>query len=259
MRAETKKRMARHTQADPAAPARTAGKATFPRNKLRGRFPVAALVLLAASLCAPALQAQPQLKSEFTIARIKYRGGGDWYNDPSIIPNMLRFLAQNTTIITGKDERQVELTDHELFAYPVAYLTGHGRIQFSPEEAQQLRRYLTSGGFLYADDDYGMDKYFREEMAKVFPEKKWVELPFSHPIYHCHFEFSGGVPKTHEHDGGPPKAFGLFHEGRLIAYYTWNTNISDGWADPEVHGDPPEVREQALRMGANIVVYALLN
>lgn len=205
------------------------------------------------------LDAQTQPQSAFTIARVKYGGGGDWYNDPSCIPNLLRFMRQNTTMHLDQDERQVALTDHELFAYPVIFMTGHGRMQFSPEEAQQLRRYLTGGGFLYADDDYGMDKFFREEMAKVFPDKKWVELPFSHSIYHSHFEFSKGVPKTHEHDGGPPKAIGLFHEGRLIAYYTWNTNISDGWADPEVHGDPPEVREQALRMGTNIVVYALMN
>ncbi len=244
----------------------TAGKSTpvlkkLPQKRVFQSFTSVGFLLLWVNLffTASMLDAQTQLQSALTIARVKYRGGGDWYNDPSIIPNLLKFMQQNTTMHVGRDESQVALTDHELFAHPIIFITGHGRIQFSLEEAQQLRRYLTGGGFLYADDDYGMDKFFREEMAKVFPDKKWVELPFSHPIYHSHFEFTYGVPKTHEHDGGPPKAFGLFHEGRLIAYYTWNTNISDGWADPEVHGDPPEVREQALRMGTNIVVYALMN
>ncbi len=203
--------------------------------------------------------AQQSPSSALMLARVKYRGGGDWYNDPSCIPNLLAFMKQNTGMALAANEAQVELNDPALFSYPILFLTGHGRITFSPEEAEHLRRYLTSGGFLYADDDYGMDKFFREEMKKVFPDKQWVELPFNHPIYHNAFDFPNGVPKTHEHDGGPPKAFGLFHEGSMIAYYTWNTNISDGWADPEVHNDPPEVRTQALQMGANIVVYAVMN
>ncbi len=200
---------------------------------------------------------QPQPSSAFTITRIKYHGGGDWYNDPSIIPNLLKFMRQYTTMNLADDEQHVELLDEALFAYPVVFLTGHGKITFSPEEARRLREYLLGGGFLYADDDYGMDKFFRDEMKKVFPDKKWVEIPFNHPIYHCHFDFPNGLPKTHEHDGHPPKGFGLFHEGRMIAYYTWETNISDGWADPDVHGDPLEVREKALQMGTNIVVFAL--
>jgi hypothetical protein len=217
------------------------------------------LASLAAALQPSMSNAQENPSSAFTLARIKYRGGGDWYNDPSIIPNLLKFMKQNTGMNLGVDEKHVALLDNELFVYPVVFVTGHGRMVFSPEEAQQLRAYLTSGGFLYADDDYGMDKFFREAMKQVFPDKQWIELPFNHPIYHCHFDFPNGVPKTHEHDGGAPKAFGLFHEGRLVAYYTWNTNISDGWADPEVHGDTPEVRTQALQMGTNIVVYALMN
>jgi hypothetical protein len=204
-----------------------------------------------------AASGQPQASSAFTLVRIKYHGGGDWYNDPSIIPNLLKFMRQHTTMNLANDEQHVNLTDEALFAYPVVFLTGHGKITFSPEEARRLREYLLGGGFLYADDDYGMDKSFREEMKKVFPDKQWVEIPFNHPIYHCHFDFPNGVPKTHEHDGRPPKAFGLFHEGRMIAYYTWETNISDGWADPDVHGDPPEKREEALKMGTNIIVFAL--
>ncbi len=208
----------------------------------------------------PALSAsaqEPWNRSEVTIARIKYRGGGDWYNDPSIIPNMLAFLRAKTNLPTARNERYVELTDDALFTYPIVFLTGHGRIKFTEEEARRLRLYLTSGGFLYADDDYGMDKYFRAEMKKVFPEKKWVEIPFKHEIYHIFYSFPNGIPKIHEHDGGPGKAFGLFHEGRMVVFYTFNTNISDGWADPDVHKDPEEVRQTAFKMGTNIILYAL--
>ena len=208
----------------------------------------------------PALSAsaqEPWNQSEVTIARIKYRGGGDWYNDPSIIPNMLAFLRAKTNLPTARNERYVELTDDALFTYPIVFLTGHGRIKFTEEEARRLRLYLTSGGFLYADDDYGMDKYFRAEMKKVFPEKKWVEIPFKHEIYHIFYSFPNGIPKIHEHDGGPGKAFGLFHEGRMVVFYTFNTNISDGWADPDVHKDPEEVRQTAFKMGTNIILYAL--
>ncbi len=200
---------------------------------------------------------EPWNRSEVTIARIKYRGGGDWYNDPSIIPNMLAFLRAKTNLPTARNERYVELTDDALFTYPIVFLTGHGRIKFTEEEARRLRLYLTSGGFLYADDDYGMDKYFRAEMKKVFPEKKWVEIPFKHEIYHIFYSFPNGIPKIHEHDGGPGKAFGLFHEGRMVVFYTFNTNISDGWADPDVHKDPEEVRQTAFKMGTNIILYAL--
>lgn len=196
-------------------------------------------------------------RSDFTVARIKYHGGGDWYNDPSIIPNMLAFLNANTTLRCAREERHVELMDEALFSYPVLFITGHGRILFSDDEAARLRNYLTSGGFLYADDDYGMDVSFRAAMKKVFPEKEWLPLPFKHEIFHILYDFPNGVPKIHEHDGGPGKAFGLFHRGRLIAFYTVNTNISDGWADPNVHNDPESVRQEAFRMGANIILYAL--
>jgi hypothetical protein len=202
---------------------------------------------------------QPNAKLEgvFTVARVKYNGGGDWYNDPSVIPNLLRFMQENTNVLVAREQRIVELTDDELFSYPVLYLTGHGNIVFSEEEARRLRTYLTQGGFLYADDDYGMDKAFRREIKKVFPDRELLELPLSHPIYRAHFSFPDGLPKIHEHDGKPPQGFGIFYEGRLVVYYTYETNISDGWADPEVHNDPPEVRRKALEMGTNIMVYAL--
>jgi hypothetical protein len=216
------------------------------------------ILLLGLGLLSPmqtAAQTDPAL---FTIARVKYSGGGDWYNDPSAIPNLLEFLANETGMEVAKTEARVSLTDERLFSYPILYLTGHGRIRLSDAEAQRLREYLIRGGFLYADDDYGMDKYFRAAMKQVFPDKDLVELPFSHPIYHIHFEFPNGPPKIHEHDGGPPHAYAIFHEGRMVVYYTFNTNISDGWVDPEVHKDPPAIREAALKMGVNIVLWALM-
>jgi len=198
-------------------------------------------------------------KSYFTIARVKYQGGGDWYNDPTAIPNLLQFIQRETTIQTASEEKKVEIMDQELFSFPILFMTGHGKIYFSEEEAKRLRNYLTHGGFLLADDDYGMDKFFKAAMKKVFPDKDLVELPFNHPIYHSHFSFNNGLPKIHEHDGGPPQGYGIFHEGRMVIFYTYNTNISDGWADPEVHKDPQQVRLQALKMGTNIVVYVLTN
>ena len=196
---------------------------------------------------------------DFTIARLHYHGGGDWYNDPSIIPNLLREIAERTNITVQRYQAVVEIMDPELFAYPFLFMTGHGEVKFTDEEVQRLRLYLTHGGFLYADDDYGMDKAFRREIKKVFPDKELVELPSSHPIYHIDYDFPRGVPKIHEHDAKPPQGFGIFHEGRLVVYYTFESNISDGWADPDVHNDPPEKREEAFRMGINIVTYALLN
>jgi hypothetical protein len=198
-------------------------------------------------------------KSLLTIARIKYQGGGDWYNDPTAIPNLLQFIKRETTIQTALDEKKVEIMDQELFSYPILFMTGHGKIFFSEEEAKRLRNYLIHGGFLLADDDYGMDNFFKAAMKKVFPDKDLVELPFYHPIYNSQFSFDNGLPKIHEHDGGPPQGYGIFNDGRMVVFYTYNTNISDGWADPEVHKDPQQVRLQALKMGTNIIVYVLTN
>lgn len=225
-------------------------------HRLSLRIPLTLLLLLLAET--PGAQ-KPSVRSSFTIARVKYYGGGDWYNDPSIIPNLLAFIKKHTNINVASKEARVELTEEELFSYPLIFMTGHGRIALSDVEVKRLREYLTHGGFLYADDDYGMDKYFRREIKKVFPDREMVELPFSHGIYHCHFQFPNGLPKIHEHYGGPPRGYGIFYEGRLVAFYTYNTNISDGWADPDVHGDPPQIREAALKMGTNIVVWVLTN
>jgi hypothetical protein len=197
------------------------------------------------------------VSSAFSIARLKYTGGGDWYNDPSEEVNLLTFVRQNTNIETNPQYQFVEIGSDKFFSYPFVYITGHGNIAFSDAEVRRLRTYLENGGFLYADDDYGMNKAFRREMRKVFPGQELVELPFSYGLYHCLFEFASGPPKTHEHDGKPPQGFGLFHNGRLVVYYTYESNPSDGWADPEVHNDPDAKRQEALRFGANIVVWAL--
>jgi len=193
----------------------------------------------------------------FTIARLQYDGGGDWYSDPSSLPNLLRFIGQHTSIEVADEEARVRLDDEELFSYPYLYLTGHGNISFSPEQAARLRHYLESGGFLHADDNYGMDEAFRREMARVFPRKQFVELPPTHGIFNCHFQLPDGLPKIHEHDGQRPQALGLFDGDRLVALYTYESDLGDGWEDAHVHSDTESRRRAALEMGANIVVWAL--
>jgi hypothetical protein len=196
--------------------------------------------------------------NEFTVVRIKYDGGGDWYGNKTTLRNLLQFMSQELDIKTTHSEKTSSILDKALFNYPTAYLAGHGNIKLSDEEAQRLRTYLISGGFLFADDDYGMDKSFRREMKKVFPELNFMELPFSHPIYKVYFDFPNGLPKIHEHGGGPPRGFGLIYEDRLVVFYSFNTDISDGCEDSEIHNDPPEKRQAALRMGVNILLYSLL-
>ena len=217
-----------------------------------------AWILLSGLLYCLALDAQPKrIESQFRIARLKYSGGGDWYNDPSAEVNLLAFAKRYTNIDADPVYQFTEISDDRFFSYPFIFMTGHGNINFSEYEAGRLRSYLEHGGFLYADDDYGMDKAFRREMKKVFPEEQLVELPFSYGLYHCVFDFPNGVPKTHEHNGKPPQGFGIILKGRLVVYYTYESNPSDGWDPPEVHGDPPEKRTEALRFGTNIVVWAL--
>jgi hypothetical protein len=193
----------------------------------------------------------------FQVARIKYRGGGDWYSDPTSLPNLLSRVKDVLGVETPKEEARVSIMDEALFSYPFLYMTGHGQVKFSDEEAARLRHYLISGGFLWADDNYGMDEYFRREMRKVFPETELVELPFAHEIYHTVYDFPTGLPKIHEHHGGPPHGYGIIHDGRLVVFYSYNTDIGDGLEDAEVHGDPLEKREAAAKMAVNIVAYAL--
>ena len=202
--------------------------------------------------------AQPESQSSaLLIWQMKYAGGGDWYNDPSAEVNLLRYARTAAGLDADPAYTAVEAGSEQLFSFPVVFLTGHGNIVLSDRDVRNLRTYLQNGGFLYADDDYGMDRSFRREMKKVFPDQELTELPFSHGLYHTPYPFPSGPPKTHAHDDKPPRGFGLFHNGRLIVYYTVESNPSDGWADPEVHGDPAEKREEALRFGTNILVQAL--
>jgi len=198
-----------------------------------------------------------QTKGDFQIARLKYQGGGDWYNDPSAEVNLLNFIQQNTNIKVDARYQFVDLASDEIFSYPFLFLTGHGNIVFSNDEVYRLRTYLENGGFLYIDDDYGLDNAVRREMKKVFPQDDFIELPFSYGLYHSFFNFENGVPKTHEHNDKPPQGFGIFINNRLAVYYTYESNPSDGWADAEVHNDPPQKRKEALEFGTNIVVWAL--
>jgi len=194
----------------------------------------------------------------FTIARLRYSGGGDWYNDPSVIPNLLNKLNEVTNIKTAEEQEIVSFKDNKILDYPITYLTGHGNVTFNNEEQENIRNYLKKGGFLYIDDDYGMDEHIRKELRNIFPNKNLQELPAAHSLFDCFYKFNNGLPKIHKHDGKRPQAFALFNEfGRMIVLYTYETNISDGWASPNVHKDPPEIREKALKMGVNIVYYVL--
>ncbi len=200
-----------------------------------------------------------QVETGFQIARLKYEGGGDWYNDPSSEVNLLNFVEENTNIKTNPKYTFVELGSDDIFSFPFLFLTGHGNIVFSSDDAERLRTYLTNGGFLYVDDDYGLDNAFRREIKKVFPDKELVELPFDHGLYNCLFNFSYGPPKIHEHDNKPPQGFGIFVDGKLVVYYTFESNPGDGWTDQRVHNTPQERREQALKFGANLIVWVLSN
>lgn len=194
---------------------------------------------------------------DFTIGRLKYGSGGDWYADPSSLTNLLNAINERTTIRAAPREDVVEITDAKLFEHPYIYMTGHGNVRFTDEEVKILRTYFAAGGFLHADDNYGMDTTFRRQVEKIFPDSPLVELPFDHPIYNSFYEFPNGLPKIHEHDGKPAQGFGVFYENRLVIFYTYECDLGDGWEDPDVHNDPPEKREQALRMGINIVMYYL--
>jgi hypothetical protein len=219
--------------------------------------PPGAILLCLLALAGPGQALAETPPGGFQIARLKYRGGGDWYSDPTSLPNLLKRVEEVLGIETARDEVRLSIMDEALFSHPFTYMTGHGKVKFSEEEAARLRHYLASGGFLWVDDNYGMDEYFRREIRKVFPEEELVELPFDHPIYHIVYGFPAGLPKIHEHHGGPPHGYGIFCGGRLVIFYSYNTDIGDGLEDFEVHRDPPEKREAAMRMAVNVVTYAL--
>ncbi|NJO03574.1 MAG: DUF4159 domain-containing protein [Bacteroidia bacterium] len=195
----------------------------------------------------------------YRIAKLKYNGGGDWYANKTSLPNLIEFCNRNLRMNIAPEEDVVEAGSPDIFSYPFVHMTGHGNVSFSDTEAQNMRKYLMSGGFLHIDDNYGLDQYVRLEMKKVFPDLAFVELPFSHPIYHQKYDFPNGLPKIHEHDGKAPQGFGIVYEGRLVCFYTYECDLGDGWEDSTVHNDPEPVRQQALRMGANILTYAFTN
>jgi hypothetical protein len=200
---------------------------------------------------------RPPAQGEVTIAQLQYGGGGDWYANPSGVPNLLKAIRERTGLQVSEHAAKVKPTDPTLWNYPYIYITGHGNIKFTDEEVQLLRRYLLSGGFIHADDNYGMDKSFRRELSRILPDKELVDLPADHPIYRSFYTFPGGLPKVHKHDGKAPQGLGVFHQGRVVVYYTFETDLGNGWEDAERYDDPPEAREAAFRMGVNIFVFAL--
>jgi hypothetical protein len=193
----------------------------------------------------------------FKIAKLKYNGGGDWYANKTSLPNLIEFCNKHLKTTIGTDEEIVEPSSAELVLYPFVHMTGHGNVVFSDAEAQNLRRYLEGGGFLHIDDNYGLNKFVRLEMKKVFPELDFVELPFSHAIYHQKFDFPKGLPKVHEHDGKSPQGFGLIYKGRLVCFFSYECDLGNGWEDQSVYNDPETIRQQALKMGANILTFAI--
>lgn len=195
-------------------------------------------------------------KYSVKIGKLKYGGGGDWYANKTSLPNLIEFCNKNLKTNIFPEEDIVEVGSPEIFQYPLVHMTGHGNVVFTAQETENLRKYLISGGFLHVDDNYGLRKFIEREMKKVFPEAEFVELPFSHPIYHQRYDFKDGLPKVHEHDNKPPQGYGLFYEGRLVSFFSFESDLGNGWEDQSVYGDPESVRQKALQMGANIVTYA---
>lgn len=191
----------------------------------------------------------------YQLAVLKYNGGGDYYANPTSVPNLAKFCNENLTMKINPDVPYVDVGSPDLFLYPFIHMTGHGNVVFSPQEVNNLRNYLLGGGFLHIDDNYGMDQFVRVEIKKLFPNKELVELPFNHPLFNQKYKFNG-LPKIHEHDNQRPQAFAIIENGKVVLLYTYETDLGDGWEDPSVHNDPPEKRKQALQMGANIIMYA---
>ncbi len=193
---------------------------------------------------------------QIRIAKLKYDGGGDWYANKTALPNLIDFCNRQLETRLYREDDIVEVGSPGLFAYPYVYMTGHGNVRFTDRQAENLRNYLMAGGFLHIDDNYGLDPFIRVEMKKVFPQIDFVEVPFEHPIYHQKFEFSQGLPKIHEHDGKPAQGFGIFYQGRLVCFYSYESDLGNGWEDQVIYGDPERVRQLALQMGANIISFA---
>lgn len=201
--------------------------------------------------------AAQQEGADLTVGRLHYEGGGDWYANPSSLPNLLAAVRERTALRVAETERVVRLDGDDLWTVPYIYMTGHGNVRFSDRDLETLRRYLRQGGFLHVDDNYGMDESIRRELGRLFPERPLVEVPLDHPVYRVVYSFPRGIPKVHEHDGKPAQGFGIFLDGRLAVFYSYETDLGDGWEDPDVHRDTPEQREAALRMGVNLFAYAV--
>jgi len=193
--------------------------------------------------------------AQVKIALLKYSGGGDWYANPTSLPNLVKFCNSNMGTNIATDIPTVDPGSSDIFNFPFIHMTGHGNVIFSDQEAENLRQYMLSGGFLHIDDNYGMDVFIRPQIKKIFPEYELIEIPFNHPIYHQQFEFANGLPKIHEHDGKPPKGYGIIVEGRIVLFYTHECDLGDGWESPDVHNDSQDTRTKALQMGANIIRY----
>lgn len=189
------------------------------------------------------------------IGLVKYNGGGDWYANPTSLPNLIKFCNKELNSNINPEPLTIDIGSSDLFNVPFCHLTGHGNVLFSESDVRNLRLYLESGGFIHIDDNYGMDKYIRREMKKVFPEHEFIELPFDHPIYSSYFKFEQGLPKIHQHDQKAPQGFGIIYEDRLVCFYTFECDLGDGWEDPEVHNDSDKTRQKALEMGANIIAF----
>ncbi|MEP2026269.1 MAG: DUF4159 domain-containing protein [Reichenbachiella sp.] len=198
-------------------------------------------------------------QSQIQLAKLKYDGGGDWYANKTALPNLASFCNRHLRMDLEKVDEVVEVGSPDIFLYPYVYLTGHGNVVFNSRQAENLRKYMIAGGFLHIDDNYGMDQFIRLEMKKVFPELEFVELPFNHPIYDQKFKFSKGLPKIHEHDGKPSQGLGLIFEGRLVCFYSYESDLGNGWEDQSIYNDPESKRQEALKMGANILSYAFMN
>ncbi len=209
------------------------------------------LFIIIALLAGTTSMAQLKIK----IAKLKYDGGGDWYANKTALPNLVEFCNRELGMNLDEDDEVVDVGSPDLFLYPFVYMTGHGNVVFSESDAENLRKYLQAGGFLHIDDNYGLDQFIRLEMKKVFPGLEFIELPFDHPIYRQKFEFSNGLPKIHEHDGKPPQGFGLIYEGRLVAFYSYESDLGNGWEDQNIHNNPESKRQEALKMGANILAF----
>lgn len=217
------------------------------------RFLALAAVVVATAAAASRSATSPPL----TIAQLQYDGGGDWYANPSGLPNLLRIIGERTGLPVADEPARTRLTDPALWTYPYLYLTGHGNIRFSEEETRLLRRYLLAGGFLHVDDNYGLDESFRREIRRVFPDRELQEIPPTHPVFSAFYAMPDGLPKIHRHDGSAAQAFGIFERGRLVLFYSFESDLGNGWEDADRYDDPPQTREAAFRMGVNLFMYAL--